>query len=734
MATYKVTAADTTMSGPAIVHTEAAASSFTLDSGASVAGADDMITLSGAADWTVAINGHSVGNYTGLWVTNSVGSAKISIGAEASIGTVLTGTAVLLSRQATIDNKGTIFSLGTGVSAGGGSAETLTNSGVIAGGDYSVNLNGTTSNLLTNSGTLIGVVGFGSANSKFVNTGSVVHDSSSGVLQSFVNFSSGNDTLDNKGLIDSGILVYEGTNKVTNSGSIGQFLGYSVFAGNGADTITNTKTGTLDGSVYLGNGVNILTNDGTIGDNGFSVTGGTDVDTVKNTKTMTGNVALYAGNDVLINSGVIDGTVDLGANDDKFTTTGSVYGAVFLDEGNDTMDGKGYIEEFIDLGNGNNTLTFAGEIDGSNINGYGIAGGEGDDVVTLLKTAVVSGIHLGDGNNKFTNAGFIYADFSGFSLHTGTGSDTVKNTGVIRGIVDLSDGNDVFTNTGSIGGEIFLGFGDDQFTGGNGVETVWDDAGTDTIKLGGGNDFFVAQGGEGDFDDSVDGGTGEDLYDGSIVTNGVRINLDSANHAAAYGGPGGNTLKLTASNVSGTHVDTIKGFEDATGGVWGDAIFGSSVANKISGGLGNDELWGYAGNDVIHGDDGSDSIVGGQGADQLYGGADGDSFIYLTLADSGTTKAARDEIMDFEDGGFDKIDLSGIDADTRASAPNDQAFTSGLNSGTFTAGTAGQFRIYATATGWIIEGEVTGDGKADFSIAVRDLDHNISWDTDNFVL
>jgi len=43
-------------------------------------------------------------------------------------------------------------------------------------------------------------------------------------------------------------------------------------------------------------------------------------------------------------------------------------------------------------------------------------------------------------------------------------------------------------------------------------------------------------------------------------------------------------------------------------------------------------------------------------------------------------------------------------------------------------------RVISTASGWMIEGETTGDGKADFSIAVLDPTHTIGWSSDDFLL
>ena len=66
-------------------------------------------------------------------------------------------------------------------------------------------------------------------------------------------------------------------------------------------------------------------------------------------------------------------------------------------------------------------------------------------------------------------------------------------------------------------------------------------------------------------------------------------------------------------------------------------LTGTSAANTISGGLGNDRIVGLAGNDTLNGNDGSDTFDGGTGNDKINGGTGVDIALY-----SGTTALVFD--------------------------------------------------------------------------------------------
>lgn len=193
--------------------------------------------------------------------------------------------------------------------------------------------------------------------------------------------------------------------------------------------------------------------------------------------------------------------------------------------------------------------------------------------------------------------------------------------------------------------------------------------------------------------DTMIGGLGNDSY--FVETAGESV-VENAGEGTdtVYAGIGV-TLWANVENLVITGASSVNG----TGNSLGNQITGNGGANSIDGGAGNDILFGMAGNDVLR---------GGAGADQLYGGTGNDVFVFGATADS--TTFFRDTIMDFVQG-QDRIDLSAIDA--RSATGFNDAF-SFIGTGVFT-GAAGQLR----AVGSLVQGDVNGDGVADFELQVN---------------
>ena len=151
--------------------------------------------------------------------------------------------------------------------------------------------------------------------------------------------------------------------------------------------------------------------------------------------------------------------------------------------------------------------------------------------------------------------------------------------------------------------------------------------------------------------------------------------------------------------------------DDFSAGAGNDVVYGYGGNDTLTGGAGNDDLRGGVGNDVLTGGAGNDLLTGGAGLDKLTGGAGADRFIFKGISESKV--GLRDVINDFSHAQADKIDLSAIDAN--GAAKGDASFKY-IGAHVFN-GVAGELR-YSDGT---VSGDINGDGKADFEIAIKNL-------------
>lgn len=194
----------------------------------------------------------------------------------------------------------------------------------------------------------------------------------------------------------------------------------------------------------------------------------------------------------------------------------------------------------------------------------------------------------------------------------------------------------------------------------------------------------------------IDGG-GRDTLDFSGFAAAQRINLNQGAISSIGGLEGNMSIAL------GTVI------EAARGGTAADVLTGNAAANTLSGLGGADRLVGNAGNDIL---------AGGAGADTLIGGAGNDVFRFDARSDSGLN--ARDLIRAgggapaFDrpgEGGGDRIDVSGIDANTRASG--NQSFDFG--------GTGrGHLWLSESGSNTLVRVNNDGDAAADFELVIQD--------------
>jgi len=202
--------------------------------------------------------------------------------------------------------------------------------------------------------------------------------------------------------------------------------------------------------------------------------------------------------------------------------------------------------------------------------------------------------------------------------------------------------------------------------------TLKGSAAADTLSGAGGDDLLIGGGGK----NTLNGGAGFDTVSYADATNGITVKL-------GFSG---------AQNVANDRKDTLISIEGVIGSNFNDIITGDANVNTLNGGAGDDTL------------------IGGGGMDTLTGGDGADRFVFQNVDDS--KPGAFDTIRDFSHAQGDHIDLTAIDANNKNGG--DQAFAM-VNS---FSSVRGQMTVTAETGGYLVQGDVNGDGMADFGIHV----------------
>lgn len=321
---------------------------------------------------------------------------------------------------------------------------------------------------------------------------------------------------------------------------------------------------------------------------------------VKGSNTITGN---NLGNDIYGGQG--NDTITGGDQSD------GLYGGA----GNDTMDG-GAGSDLLEGGEGNDTLSggddddfLFGEAGNDTLNG-----GTGSDL-----------LQGGEGND------FLYGNDDDDTLYGGIGNDTVSG-GAGNDFVDGGTGRD----------ELFGGSGDDTLDGGaeldimeggTGNDTYYVDLASDIIKENdnAGHDTVISKASSYLLSANIEtlilsatagniNGTGN-INNNLIVGNNSNnvldggFGIDTVSYEKASAGVKVSLAVVTAQNTVGGGTDTLKYFENLTGGDHNDTLTGTSGANVLDGGAGNDTLTGGSGNDTLIGGSGVNKLIGGLGDD-----------------------------------------------------------------------------------------------------------------------
>ncbi|MGV3550042.1 RCC1 domain-containing protein [Rhizobium sp.] len=364
------------------------------------------------------------------------------------------------------------------------------------------------------------------------------------------------------------------------------------------------------------------------------------------------------GREVII--GTAEADADLNGGDLPDGTTGfSIYGY----GGNDTINGS-VGDDYLNGGVGDDSLF----------------GGDGADML------------VGASGNDFLDGG-LGAD----TLLGGDGDDiyVVDDAGDLV-IEELDHGHD--TVRASITYTLGANVEDLVLTGGDNIDGTGNGLANSLTGNDGNNRL---DGGVGA--DTMAGGLGDDTYVvddiGDIVIEAADAGIDLVKASISY------TLTANVENLSLTGTSDIDGY-------------GNELANVLRGNRGDNRLFGHDGADQLFGGAGADRLVGGLGADRLTGGAGADLFVFNAVEETLQRPSGRDIITDFKVKQGDRIDLRSIDANTNTRG--DDAFH--LIGGDRFSGTAGELRLVDKGRDLIVRGDVDGDGKADFSIYLENVD------------
>lgn len=631
--------------------------------GASLSGSDDALVAVAAV-----VGGTGAGYGTGMSANGTDQDIEIQ-------GTVFGEMSSLVAGSSAFNRSGLALTVG--------SSGVLTSSieGVLISG-YDVEIN--------NAGNITGGYGIllnassGNTTSTIVNSGSIIsHISGAGVDYHAGIVRVGTETLT---VINTGLI--KGVSRSFNASTVTS----------GTDNITNS--GVMIGAVLLGDGDDMY--DGRLGVVDGIVDGGTGEDLLRGGaggETLAGGI----GNDELEGNGGND-TLDGGAGADLMSG-GSGDDVYEVDDAGDTVteavnEGDDTVRAGLDWILSNHVerliLTGSADIDGTgNALDNEITGNDGANVLdggagadTLTGGAGADSYVVDDAEDKVVEAEDEGDDTVNAALDWTLG-DHVENL-VLTGSGDLAGTGNALDNviTGNVGNNLLSGLdGADRLIGGDGKDTLDGGIGADTLE----------------------GGLGEDVY---VVD-------DAGDNLAELADEGTDTVTAAITWTLGTNFENLtltgSGIVDGTGNGLANLMIGNSGANTLSGLGGKDTLKGAEGNDTMAGDGGADLLTGGAGADLLTGDAGADRFIFTALADSTKAASGRDTILDFSHGQGDRIDLSALDANNRASG--NQAFSL-IGESAFT-GASGQLRFVFSGGDTLLQADVNGDKAADFSIRLE---------------
>ncbi|MDB5471037.1 MAG: hypothetical protein JWR84_2597 [Caulobacter sp.] len=334
--------------------------------------------------------------------------------------------------------------------------------------------------------------------------------------------------------------------------------------------------------------------------------------------------------------------------------------------------------------------------------------------VKLNANGTLSYTSGGTANNA--NLGQEASETFNYTLTSGTGPSAQTDIGAVA--VTITGANTRIIGTprpDTLQGTAY----DDDINGGASSDILYGNAGNDILNGGGGGQVDG---------DQMFGGAGDDTYYVDSTRDMVTETVDNG-HDKVISSVAAYTLTANVEDLDLTG-PAITG----TGNDLDNQITGNGLANTLNGIGGADDLNGGGGNDTLYGGAGGDSLLGGTGAD---------TFVYKAASDSqasvnaGIPKGAlgapvlgpnvnTDVIYDFNVAEGDRIDLKAVDANTRTAGNDDFVLVNSFTkvAGQLTVKTFGGLSMHSESgdalsvrfVGYILEGDINGDGMADFTL------------------
>jgi Ca2+-binding RTX toxin-like protein len=547
-------------------------------------------------------------------------SSAVSLTGSSSVNTITGG-----SGADTIDGAGgadiiaagagndSVTYRGTEVSIDGG-AGTDTLVLAVAGGIAAVNFS-VAAGVDQTSGDSVGITNFESIDASILSTAVTVTGSSS---VNTITTGSGADTIDGGGGADV-ISAGGGNDTVTYRGTES-----SIDGGTGSNTLLMSAAATVN----LANG-DQTTSDSTAVSNFQNV----DASALSSAVSLTGSSSANA-----ITGGSGADTIDGGGGAD----------VIAAGAGNDSVAYRG-TESSIDGGTGTNTLILdvtatvnlgsTDETSGDSVNVTNFLNVDASalsSAVSLMGSSLANTITGGSGDDTIDGGGG--ADV----IHAGAGDDTVTYHGTETWI-DGGVGSDslVLASSGGITAVDFsVAAGADQ-TSGDGVSvtnfenldassmssamSVTGSSSANTITTGSGNDTIDGGGGA----DVIHAGAGND----TVIYHGTETSIDGGAGINTFVMASTATVNLGSADETPSDTTNVTNFQnvDASGLSSGVFITGSSSANTMTGGSGDDTIDGAGGADIINAGGGDDTVVY-HGTETSINGGSGTNTLVLDAA------------------------------------------------------------------------------------------------------